>query len=643
MSYLKFNQAELINLEYSLQREVVAANKNGSYVNQTIVCCNTRKYHGMFITPISEFDRKKYLLLSSLDETLIQHQREFNLGIHYYGDVYEPRGHKYIINCEFKKTLAITYRVGGMLFKKELLLDDDSDNLFIKYTLLEAHSKTYLRLKPFLAFRSIHDLTQENDVANTNYLEIDNGAAYKLYDKFPTLYIQTNVKNDYVHDPVWNKGIVYKEEKRRGFSNKEDLLVPGYFELPISKGESIIVSVSTKKVATRSITKKYNKVYDLHIERDDYESCLKKAASQFINKYGKKQDIIMGYAWMGKGLRETFQILPGLTIFNNGDEETFKNILNCTLKDYKDRLIQGSRKPDSSLWAFWTLQQYIRYCGREEEIWKDYSLRYRKMLATFLDSSRMGVRLDDNGLLWVKMNRVALTWMNAYYANGDPVTQRGGYDVEINCLWYNAVCFTIDMLTKYGRNKDLVLKLLSVKEKFENNFEKIFWNEDKKCLYDYVDEKGPNKFVRPNQLSAVALEYSPLSEEKQARILKIIKKELLTPKGIRTLSPNNLLYRGIYDGNQSQRDDAYHQGSTRVWLLGFYIDASLKLFGKSFVSEGERLVNAFEEDLTVHGVGTVAELYDGNPPYHPHGAVSSATSVSELLRAMYLLNQTKEK
>ncbi len=643
MSYLKFSKTELVNLEYSLKREILFANRAGGYCNTTPVCCNTRKYHGLLVVPIDKFEGKKHILLSAVDETLIQHDKEFNLGIRCYGDVYEPRGHKYIRDFELSKDCTITYNVGGMIFSKSLLFLKEENQLLIKYTLLEAHSPTTLRLKPFLAYRDIHSLTMANDVANTGFTHIDNGAKYNMYNGFPDLNIQLSKNADYYHLPGWYKGVVYNEEKRRGFESKEDQFVPGYFEMPIAKGESIILSASLKSVSSKGLKHLFETKYEQADSMDDYDSCTRLAAKQFIINNNGETEIALGYTWLGKGLRETFIALPGLTLFNDGNEAAFDAVLKSAYKIYERQLLNGSKQVEASLWLFWVAQQYSLYIGDEEKGWKKFRTILKKIADSFVSGERMGVLLKKNGLLWAKMNRVALTWMNAYDYNGDPITERAGYQVETNALWYNALAYLVDMETKYGKVTKNVKVWDDIKRSIEENFLPMFWMEEKKHLADYIDSEGPSGFTRPNQLLACIFNYSPISEEVKALIVNCVKKELLTVRGIRTLSPKNPLYKGVYEGNQHQRDMAYHQGSTRTWLLGFYIEASLKLYGHSFVRKAEELIAAFEEDITIHGIGSIPELYDGDPPHNPHGAISHAVATAELIRAKFLISNTKEE
>ena len=644
MSYLNFNKAELVNLEYSLQREILSTNKTGGYCNTTLVGCNTRKYHGLFVMPIDNFEGRKHILLSAVDETLIQHDREFNLGIRSYGDVYEPRGHKYIVDFEMDKTCTITYRVGGMVFTKSLVFVGNKEQLLIKYTLVEAHSQTVLRLKPFLAFRDIHSLTHANSQANTRYESVENGCSFKMYDGFPNLVLQTNKMNEYIACPDWYRNVVYREEERRGFDHSEDLFVPGFFELPIAKGESIILSVSTSEVSSKGLKRAFESVTEKKESRDSFDACLKLAAKQFIIRHNSLTEICAGYSWLGKGLRETLLSLPGLTLFNDGDVKTFDAVMESAMKTYSAQILKGSRQVEAALWLTWLAQKFSDFCGDAEQGWSRFGETIKKIVASYLSGERMGVSFNpENGLLWTKMNGVALSWMNAYGADGAPITERGGYQIETNALWYNTICYLLKNERKFGKSQKSIKLWKGIKEKMDASFFDMFWIPERAHLADYVDENGQNLFMRPNQIIACALDFSPLSEETRANVLRGVKKELLTVRGIRTLSPKNPLYKGVYEGNQYQRDLAYHQGCTRTWLLGLYIDASLRLFGGMSVAESETLIAAYEEDMTIHGVGSIAELYDGNPPHHPHGAISHSVAVAELLRSKYLLRNFKEK
>ena len=639
MAYLKFNKAELVNLEYSLKREVLSTNHVGGYLNTTIVGCNTRKYHGLFTVPIARYGGHRYLLLSAVDETLFQHEKPFNLGIHCYGDIYEPRGHKYIVDFQNDPIPTITYSVGGMRFKKEMVFSHKSEQLLIKYTLEEAHSDTVLRLKPFLAFRSIHELTRANTDANTRYKEVDGGAAFCLYEGFPELHLQLSKPCEYVHCPDWYRDVVYSEEYRRGFDCTEDLMVPGFFEMPIKKGESIILSVGTAQADPKGLQAQFNKYAKAASPQSDYDSCLKAAASQMIsvNEAGSTC-VCTGFSWheIG-GLRETCIALPGLTLYNDGNVKLCEKILKDLIKENQKALIETCTQSESPLRIVEVVQHIASFTGDAAGTWKKYGKTVKAIIESYF-KGRPEARVQDNGLLWSELPGVALSWMNTYIG-GRPVNERRGLQVETNCFWYNALCYASGMTQDSAFGK----KCAATAQKIREVFFDTFWVGERKHLADFVDENGRNIFTRPNQLYACSLPFSPVSEDVQAQILKAVHRELVTTRGVRTLSPKNPLYRAHYEGNQAERDTATHNGCNRPWLLGAYVDASLKLFGGAFIRQAQDLIDGFQEDMNVHGIGAVAEIYDGDPQYMPHGAISSAMSVAEILRVKYLINKYKEE
>lgn len=642
MAYLEFNKQELVNLEYSLKREILLSNRAGGYVNTTIVGCNTRKYHGLLVVPIDNFNGEKHILLSNVHESLIQHQKSFNLGINSYGEIHEPKGHKYIVDFEMNYASTITYRVGGMVFSKTIMFLRDCEQVLIKYSLLEAHSPTILRIKPFLAFRNIHALTSANTNANTKYVKTDNGVIFNMYKGFPNLFLQLSKENEWIASPDWYKNIVYKEEARRGFESTEDLFVPGYFELPISKGESIILSASTIEENPQNFSARFDKEVIKRIDtRKDYDSCLKLAAKQFIIKRNGQYSICSGYSWDYENLRDSFISLAGLTIFNDLDSERYQKVMDSTIERERYNLTHASNTPDTPLWLIRSLQQYLSFGADNKKIWEKYGSLIKEIIDSYFNGSRYEIFLHENGLLWAEKPGVALTWMNTY-TNNTPVTPREGYQVEVNALWYNALCLVLDLAKKLEDSKWLQ-KIENTINKIKDNYLPIFWDQERKQLYDFISSNGPNNFTRPNQLIAISLDYSPIDEITKMEILKKVEKELLTTRGIRTLSPKNPLYKGVYEGDQANRDIAHHNGCCFPWLLGVYVDSALKLRGARFISKAQALLNAFEEDINIHCIGSVAEIYDGDPAHSPHGCISSAVSVGEILRAKYILSKFNTK
>jgi len=644
MSYIKFDKYQLINLEYSLKREMLRSNRAGSYANTTIINCNTRKYHGLLVTPQPGIDHDLHVLLSTVDETIIQRDAEFNLGIHKYPmNMYNPKGHKYIRDFTADPFPMLTYRVGGAVLTRESLFDSKEDRVIVKYTLVEAHSPTKLRLRPFLAFRNYHSLTRENIFADKKFEKVPNGIKVRMYHGYTDLFMQISKENEYVHVPDWYHNIEYQEEMERGYEFQEDLYTPGFFDISIRTGESVYFCAGTKEVPQSGIKRAYTAELNNRTPRDTFENCLINAAQQFIVKKGNKISLLPGYPWFKRSGRDTFISLPGLLLVT-GDYKTAKSIIDCMLTEMKGPLMphhgSGSsityHAADPSLWFIWALQQYAMFTGTEKKIWKEYGKKIMLILEGYRDGTEYNIHMEPDGLIYAGVHGMALTWMDAI-VYGKPVTPRMGKAVEINCLWYNAICFAVESAEMAGE-REFVTEWSALAEKISLSFIDTFWNPDKKYLADYVDGEYKDWTVRPNMLFATSLPFSPISEEMRKQVLSRVRQELLTPRGIRTLTPKSPVYKGTYFGTPQERDLAYHQGTVRPWLLGHFAEGYLKIHGKSGLSMIKNLYAGFEPVLTEYGIGTISEIFDGDPPHTPRGAVSYAGSVAELLRVKWLID-----
>lgn len=643
MSYLHFDKAQMTNLQESLPKEILRTNRSGAYSCSTIVDCNTRKYHGLLVVPVKELDGENHVLLSSLDETVIQHGAQFNLGLHKYsGNVFSPNGHKYIRSCEWEKLPTTIYRVGGVILKKERVFQHFENRILIRYTLLDAHSATTLRLRPFLAFRSVEECTHENARASRKYDVIDNGIKTCMYPGYPELMMQLNKKNEFVFEPAWYRGIEYQKEQELGYEYKEDLYVPGYFEFDIKKGESVVFAAGLKELKTNQMKKIFDHEYDVHVPRTNFQSCLVNAAHQFHYEKDGETYIIAGYPWFKCRARDMFVSLPGLTLaideveyFEKAMKTAIKALDDFMEKQQTDIMMYELDKPDVILWAVWCIQQYARLVGAEAA-----NEKYGKLVNRIVDFIRQdkhpNLQLHENGLLYTNGRDHAVTWMNSEI-NGSPVVPRSGYVVEINALWYDALMFNAEMLMAKGRHMEAGA-YTSLAEKTGQSFKETFLNEHG-YLLDYVDEDYISWEVRPNMLIASSLEYSPLTTPERKKIFDICTKELLTPKGMRSLSPKSGAYNPIYWGGQVQRDAAYHQGTVWPWLSGFYLETCLKVYKRSGLSWVDRCFLGFEEEMNYHGIGTLPELFDGNPPFSGRGALSFAMNVAAVLRVNKVLSK----
>lgn len=645
MAFLKFNKSELVNLSYSLKREIICANKTGAYCNTSIVTCNTRRYHGLLAVPVDAFGGKKHLLLSSLDESLILNGKQFNLGIHCYGSVYEPRGHKYIIDFEADPVPKITYKVGEILFTKSILLVPDSDQVMIRFELVKAPARVRLLLTPFLAFRDIHALTDENPNARTEGWEIPNGVAFNLYEGFPDLNMQFNTKDvSFETAPCWYKGITYSDEYRRGFACKEDLYVPGHFETEMKPGDAIVFSASVELASPSGLKRKFDSFVAKAAKITTAHEQLVHCADLLKQDRGGHKMITAGFSWLYTGLlRETLEALPGLSLYANGDKAEFEEILDNLIADNQERLFHRTTQVEAPLRLADTLERYIEFGADPKAVWKKYGPTIKGILESYLPGRRVEVAMQPNGLLWAQLDHWALSWMNTY-VDGNPVTERAGYQVETNAMWFQSVLFAVTMERKYSPSDSAFLKEWShILDLIRENFQNTFWNARAGYLADYVDNAGQHLEVRPNMLYALVGEDIPVEPEVAQRVLQVIDNELVTRRGIRTLSPRHSEYKGVYEGSQTDRDLAYYNGCCLTSLLGPYCEVCFKMKGAAFLNKAQWLVNGFYEDLNKHGVGAFSELYDGDPPHEPHGAISSALSTAALLEVEYLKNKYKEE
>ena len=644
MSYLKFEKALMTNLQESLPKELLRTNRSGAYSCSTIVDCNTRKYHGLLVVPVPEMDDDNHVLLSSLDVTVIQHGAEFNLGLHkYQGNNYSPMGHKYIREFDCDKVPTTLYRVGGVILKKEVVFQHYENRILIRYTLVDGHSTTTLRFRPFLAFRSVRQFTHENSTASRDYSEVDNGISTCMYAGYPDLYMQFSKKNNFVFCPDWYRGVEYPKEQERGYASNEDLYVPGYFEMEIKKGESIIFAGSTSEIKTRNLKSLFDKEVNERAPRDNFFHCLVNAAHQF-HRREKNDDryILAGYPWFKCRARDTFISLPGLTL-SIEENDYFELVMKTAMRGYYEFMhgkplttqITEIEQPDVPLWAIWALQQYAKETSKEECL-KKYGQFIHDVILFIMENEHPNLELHENGLLYTNGKDKAVTWMNST-ANGRPVVPRSGYIVEINALWYNAQCFCAALAGIEGKEQEQQ-DLLAKAEVTKQSFLDTFLNEYG-YLYDYVDGNMIDWSVRPNMIFPVAFDYSPLSQDQKKQVLDICTRELLTPKGLRSLSPKSGGYNPVYVGPQTQRDYAYHQGTAWPWLGGFYMEASLKLYKRTRLSFIERQMVGYEDEMAYHCLGTISELFDGNPPFHGRGAISFAMNVAEILRALELLEK----
>ncbi len=636
MSYIEFDKEQLVNINFSKSREILRCSHTGAFANTTLVGLNTRKYHGLFIAPQDRIDHERHVLVSNLNETIIVNNMDFHLSMNQFkGGIINPKGNKYLQQFTADGIPTYLYRVGKFNFTKEIIFLKNSDRLIIKYTMLDNYDSASFQFQPLLAFRSIHQLTHANDQVNTQFESVENGVGFCLYDNYTPVYLQCSSPITYQHHPDWFYNVEYEEELNRGYEGVEDLYTPGSFTAEV-KDKELFITIGTEPIKTENIAKLYTDDIKQHTSRSSFFNCLQNAADQFIVKRNGKTEVIAGYPWFGRWGRDTFIALPGLTLAL-GKHELCKEIMDSMIEDMNEGLFPniGSganaayNSVDAPLWFFRTLQLYAQITHTEKKIWKEYGETMKRILSAYRHGTLNNIRMLDNGLIYAGGPGLALTWMDAVI-DGRPVTPRTGCQVEINALWYNAVKFALEM-ARLAKDSDFIYDWEPMVQDFPTVFKDTFWSKEIGYLADYVDGDYKNFQIRPNMLIATSLPYSPISEKIRQLILKRTCEELLTDKGIRSLSPNDPEYKGHYFGNQAARDAAYHQGTCWIWLLFPFTDGMLAVYQKSAIPVLQRILYKFDNCMTSYGISTIAEITDGDPPHKPNGCISQAWSVAALL------------
>ena len=647
MSYLKFNRDLMINLEYSLYRNVLRTNRKGAYQNASISGCNTTKYQGLLVMPVPFLDDDNHLILSSIDETIIQRGAEFNLGIHRYsGDNYSPKGHKYIREFNSDSIPKTIYRVGGVILSKEIMFSSKENRLMIKYTLLDAHSPTTIRFKPFLAFRKVSQLTLENDQVDKSYRKVENGISTCMYPGYPELFMQFSKNPEFVYHPDWYRDIEYLQDLQSGDTYTEDLYVPGYFEMSIAKNEEIIFSAGDILVDTSNLANEFDIEKKNRTPRSSFYNCLKNSSHQFyyIPAIGENY-LLAGFPWFKVRARDQFISLPGCTL-SVGRPDDYEKVMDSAIPHLQKFMAGKNTKgyikqindPDVLLWVIWSLQQfYIEFKDKFIEKYSDFLF---EIINFIIDGKHPNLFFhNDDALVTTNGKYSPASWMNAII-DGQPVIPRSGYLVEFNALWYNALKFAEEIATEKGIT-DLSKSINITAKTACNSFINIFLNKAG-YLYDYVDGAYKDPNVRPNMIFAVSLPYSPLEKRQKKSVLDFVTKELLANCGLRSLTPKSENFRPHYSGSVSDKSFAYFNGMAFPWLFGAYIEAYLNLYQLSGVALAERIMVNMENEMQNDCIGSISEFYDSNPPFIAHGGYSFAMSVAEILRAKKIMNSYNE-
>ena len=666
MARISIQDVRRLDFGEAMKLEWLDTNGIGGYASSTIRSCHTRKYHGLLAAGLRD-PAGRFVILSKFEDSLKGGGVETHLSMHRYPDTFFPSAHTTLQEFHSDLCPCFVHAAEGLLIRKSLMLVRGENRLLIRYDLEETPPGAFLRIKPLLAFRGYHDLARENSFARVETSDEKNGFMIAPYEGMPPLFIQTNMRSSFLPSPVWYRNFIYEEEKNRGYEWMEDLLMPGILEVPVKKGGSVIVSVSlhpfreqikrtwSREASRRSVerTEDADRARRLAPEEDrDLLEGLLAAGRQFLIRTPyDRPAIIAGYHWFGAWGRDTLWSLPGLTFCLDLHREG-ADVLSSLGRQERDGVLpniladdgEGGayNTVDASLVFFWATQQMLHFGGDIERVREDLWPVMKRILQRYAEGTIWNIHVAPNGLLHAGSPDTHLTWMDAV-ANGKPVTPRCGFAVDINALWYNALCFARELALRFG---DEFFAFDDYIGRFRSSFLEVFWNDEGDCLGDVYDQGILDTSLRPNMIFAVSLPHSPLDASRSAQVVRAAREDLLTPYGLRTLSPQDPSYCGRCTGDQASRDSAYHQGTVWPWLLPHFGEAYWKV-SEDKGSARRFLLGFLRNFLRAHlfeaGIGNLSEIFDGDPPHEARGCIAQAWSVAGALYLYRFLSDAGDR
>lgn len=637
---IRFGPDICANLDQAAAREWLETNGLGGFASSTIAGLNTRRYHAL-LTAAFPPPLDRVVLLSQLVETLVYQGRHYELSTNRYPDVVHPRGFEYLKEFRLDPFPIFTWEIEDLEVEKTVFLVHGENTVVVGYELRGAEPDCVLEVRPLIAFRDFHATTHENGALQASYREEPGLLTVQPYPDLPPLHIGHDSPSSRATGDWWRQ-FEYDRECERGLDSREDLFNPFLLEFPLGQRRRAVLIASTERhLATEAAglrdterRRRRNSVQTFAC-REPFVRSLTAAADQFFVCRQGRSGILAGYHWFGEWGRDTMISLPGLAI-STGRFDEARSILTA-YAGYVDRGMLPNVLPhqfhsvDAALWFFEAVRQLLQATGDTAWVRKHLFDVLSGIIDHHVRGTRYGIHLDEDGLLAAGAPGVQLTWMDAKVGDW-VITQRSGKPVEVQALWYNALRVMERLAGPDGGHYG------AIAERASAAFNRQFWNEDAGCLYDVVDTGSRDPAIRPNQVFAVSLPFSMLSREKAERVLRVVRRELLTPYGLRTLSPGDPRYRGRYEGDQLARDSSYHQGTVWPWLLGPFIAAWFHVYGRGDESRRQvrQWLEPLQEHLEVAGLGQISEIFDGDEPHQPRGCIAQAWSVAELLRAALL-------
>ena len=656
---ISIDERTCLNIKEALRLEWLDTNGRGGYSSSTILQCHTRKYHGLLVSELAE-PPGRYVLLSKLEDSILVKNQEFFLSFHRYPGLFYPYGHKYLTGFHLRNGHPhFTYKIGDISIHKSIMMIRGEERVLIRYFCEKSEFPLILRVKPLLAFRHFHALMKENIFLRVKTYEAKNGFKIQPYDDMPPFFIQTSRRSEFYPSPLWYYNFEYIVEAERGYESREDLFQPGVFEIALKEKDIVLLSASAKEVrgalksdwgreeARRRGEAAADERLDeaRRVQRKGMAAELVSAARHFpIRTVAGREDIVAGYHWFSCWGRDSMISLPGLTLWLGRHEQAIK-ILKSFSKHEKKGLLpnfisdkgeSAYNSVDTSLWYIWAIQQLASATGDYGTVEKEFWPVIKNIISWYRKGTDFKIRMHENCLIYAGDETTQLTWMDAI-AEGRPVTPRSGFAVEINALWYNALCFAEELAGRFG---DKGFSSSGLIKTARQSFHEIFWVDDGNYLGDVCNNGVLDRAVRPNQLFAVSLPHAVLDQTRWQGVVERVAKELLTPCGLRTLSPKDPAYCGRYGGDSAARDKAYHQGTVWPWLLGPFGEACLKSVDdkKTATKFLFDLVKKFlDGHLNKEGIGFISEVFNGDPPHEAGGCIAQSWSVAEIIRLLKML------
>lgn len=644
----------LQDIERGCAVEWMETNGLGGWSGSSVIGCHTRRYHGLLVAA-SKPPAERVVLLSKLDETLVIDSQRFELGVNDYGDCFSPTGNQYL--QKFTKNLLPewTFEAGGVVLKKTLAMIQGENTVVVNYSVEKAVSAFTMEWLPLVAARGYHSLQHSGTHLSWD-VSFNNGLFHNQpFGGSPDIFIFLPL-GQYHHNPRWFYHFNYRVEKYRGLDFVEDLINHGIFSITLQQGDTVSVIISTDDPQYKDATA----LLEAEIRRK--QALIKNAGSEMVeqliiaaDQFIVRRDIvsplhpageslktiIAGYHWFTDWGRDTMISIPGLCL-STGRYDDAKKILsafsrNISMGMLPNRFRDNHEPPeynnvDGTLWYFISIYKYWLATGDSEFVIGEMLPVLKDIIDWHYRGTRYNIHVDSDGLLFGGEQGQQLTWMDARIGDW-VVTPRMGKPVEIQALWYNALCIFSELLALNDQEEDTV-KMREQANRVKMNFERIFWNDRDGCLFDNIDETGkPDPTVRPNQLFAMSLPFVLIEDQKAKSVLRIISEKLYTPVGIRSLSPDDHRYVGTYGGDTYQRDSAYHQGTAWTWLLGPYIESVWKTEPDGRLRAAQ-IISAFYPHLNEGCIGSVSEIMDGSGNHHTRGCIAQAWGVAEILRVI---------